>query len=388
MRYKLTVSGIRTNKKAKLGDGGGLWLHRAKTGARYWVYIYERFGRRREMGLGPLADVGLAEARRKADAARAIIKGGGDPFKDLPERQVVMKPKTFGEIADDYIKQAVADKKWKGAKTEAGWRNTMTVHAKPLRKIPVAEITTDDVVRVLRPIWNDRHETATKLRERIATVLDASKVLGLRSGDNPAQWKGHLDKILSTPANGGGHHAAMPRADIASFMKKLGAVDGFGARALEFTILTAARSGETRGATWSEIDLERKLWSIPAERMKAGKQHRVPLTDAACAILKGMASKRMNDLVFPGIRRGQPLSDMTLSKALKAAGGGAFTVHGMRATFRTWVTEETSHPRELAEFALAHAVGDAVERAYSRGDALEKRLALMVDWADFCASGK
>jgi integrase len=246
----------------------------------------------------------------------------------------------------------------------------------------VEKVSTDDVVRVLRPMWHSKPETASKVRERIKIVLDHAKARGLRSGDNPAQWKGHLDQILPAPKTlSRGHHAAVPYRDVPALVKKLQAADGNGARALEFAILTAARSGEVRGATWDEIDLAAKVWTIPGERMKAEKPHRVPLSDRAVEIVQDMkAAGSLNGFVFPGKKDKRPLSDMTLAKALKTAGGGDFTVHGFRSSFRDWAAEETNFQREVAEAALAHAVGDAVERAYRRGDALEKRRALMAAW--------
>ncbi|WEX07389.1 site-specific integrase [Chelativorans sp. AA-79] len=392
-RNLLTFAKIKASTKAKLRDGDGLWLHTSKAGHRYWVFIYIRQGRRREMGLGPYGSgtgqVSLAAARAKADAIRAILGEGRDPFTELPERRVVVKPKTFGEVADAYIDACVDGGKWRGAKTEAGWRNTLTNHAKPLRKILVSEITTEDVLRVLKPIWHEKHETATKLRERIKMVLDSAKVQGFRAGDNPAKWTGHLQQVLTLPDEmKRGHHAAMPYKDIPAFMVKLREVEGMGARALEFTVLTAARSGETRGATWDEIDLEEKLWTIPPHRMKSGRPHRVPLCNRAIDLLKEVKAKRLSDLVFPGMKPKSPLSDMTLSKALKTADGNGYTVHGFRSSLRDWVHEETDYQTEIAEAALAHATGSAVERAYRRGDALEKRRALLSDWATYCASGK
>lgn len=385
-RNLLTAAEIKSSKKPKLRDGDGLWLHTAKSGARYWVFIFSKHGRRREMGFGPLVDVSLADARRKAEEARKIVQNGGDPFSEMAERQVRVKPRTFGEVADEYIDRAVEDRKWRGAKTEAGWRNTLTVHAKPLRKIPVAEVTTDDVVRTLRSIWNTKHETATKVRERIKMVLDAAKVQGLRQGDNPAEWAGHLDQIMSKPDGAGrGHFAAMPYADVPSFLEHLRLATGMGARALEFAILTAARSGEVRGAVWHELDLKKRLWIIPAERMKAGKEHRVPLTSTAVKLLEIQSERRLSDLVFPGQNPRKPLSDMTLAKALKAVDANGYTVHGFRTSFRNWVLEETDFPDSLAEMALAHSVGDATVRAYRRGDALERRRRLMDEWAKFCS---
>ena len=324
----------------------------------------------------------LAAARVKAEEARAIIGSGGDPKTDMAERKAAAQSMSFGKIADEYIE--TMKPKWRGAKTVAAWERFATAYVKAIRKAPVEAITTEDVLRVLRPMWQEKPETASKVRERIKIVLDHAKARGLRSGDNPAQWKGHLDQILPTPSKlSRGHHAAMPYADVPAFLNKLRETDGSGAKALEFAILTAARSGEVRGAAWDEIDFGEKVWTLPAERMKTGKPHRVPLSARAVEILEEMKAIAINGLVFPGRKEGRPLSDMTLAKALRTAGGGEFTVHGFRSSFRDWVSEETNFQREVAEAALAHTVGDAVERAYRRGDALEKRRKLMDAWETY-----
>lgn len=338
-------------------------------------------------GSGPYGSgaghVSLAAARVKADEARGIIGSGGDPKTDMAERKAAMKAATFGTVADEYIE--TMKPKWRGGKTLPRWERFAKVHGKAIRNVPVDKVSTDDVVRVLRPLWHAKPETATKVRECIKLVLDHAKARGLRDGENPAQWKGHLDQILPTPAKlARGHHKAVAYADVPAFLKRLRAVDGMGAKALEFTILTAVRSGEARGAAWDEMDLDAKVWTIASKRMKTGKPHRVPLSDRAMAIVEAMKVTAVNDLVFPGQREKRPLSDMTLAKALKSAGGGEFTVHGFRSSFRDWVSEETHFQREVAEAALAHSVGDAVERAYRRGDALAKRREMMDAWASFC----
>lgn len=392
-RHKLTDSKIRSLTKTGIyGDGDGLYI-RVQPGAsgprRTWVFIWRRFGVRREIGLGRYGagawHVSLAAARAKADEAREIIGSGGDPKTDLAERKAALRSLSFGQVADEYIE--VMQSKWRGAKTLAAWKRFADAYAKGLRKAPVDAITTEDVLRVLRPLWHQKPETASKVRERIKIVLDHAKARGLRAGDNPAQWKGHLDQILPPPAKlSRGHHAAMPYRAVPAFIQKLRGVRGVGALALEFTILTAARSGEVRGATWQEIDLDASVWTVPAERMKSGKVHRVPLSARPLEILESMRVDRIGDLIFPGQRDKRPLSDMTLAKALKSAGGIGLTVHGFRSAFADFVGEETNHQREVAEAALAHTVGDAVERAYRRGDALDKRRLLMLDWAQFCCT--
>ncbi|TIL55766.1 MAG: DUF4102 domain-containing protein [Mesorhizobium sp.] len=411
-RNVLTVKAIAASKSVKLRDGGGLWLV-TKGHGRYWIFDYRFAGKRRELGLGPLHSVGLADARQKAEVARALVRQGIDPIEHRHGTEAIeaakakAEVKTFGPYADDFIDAAVKAGRWRGAKTEAGWRNTMTVHAGPIRETAIAEIGVPHVLSVLRPLWGVKQETAEKLRERIERVLDSAKVEGLRTGENPAAWRGNLEHVLHKPdaLTNTNNHPALPYSRVASFVKKLRGVNGMGARALEFTILTAARSGETRGASWPEIDLDGALWVIPAKRMKEGKEHRVALSKAAVRLLNATPRFEGTDLIFPAVRGGK-LSDMTLAAAIKRmhaseleAGRAGWvdpkqldaegkpkvvTTHGMRSTFKDWATEASEHPRDLAEMALAHAVGDAVERAYARGDALEKRRALMEDWATYC----
>lgn len=388
-RNALTVKSIAASKSIKLRDGGGLWLV-TKGGGRYWIFSYTFAGLRREMGLGPLHTVGLADAREKAEEARAMVRRGLDPLAARKEGQsATPKMMTFGAYADSFVDAAVKAGRWRGAKTEARWRNLLENHAKPIRAKTLASIGTKDVIAVLNPIWGSKQESAEKLREAIERVLDAAKVEGHRAGENPAAWKGNLEHAMHKPnqLTATSHHAAMSYADLPAFMKKLAAVGGVSARALEFAILTACRSGEVRGAVWAELDLQAKVWAIPAIRMKGGKEHRVPLSTQAVDFLKKMKEQSVNQYVFPGVRDKKPLSDASLSKALKSAGGGAFTVHGMRSTFRDWATEKAHAPREIAEAALAHAVGDTVERSYARSDALERRRKLMQEWAEYIKCG-
>ncbi|WP_292325481.1 site-specific integrase [Mesorhizobium sp.] len=412
----MTVKKIEASKAKKLRDGGGLWLV-TKGKARYWIFDYRFGSKRREMGLGPLHTVGLADARLKAEAARGLLRQGLDPVEHrhgaeaIEAARATAAGKSFGEYADDFIDAAVKAGRWRGAKTEAGWRNTLANHAAPLRAKVIADIGVQDVLSVIRPLWGDRQETAEKLRERIERVLDAAKVEGLRAGENPATWKGNLEHVLHKPDSltSAGNHPALPWRRLPAFVSILRGVDGMGARALEFTIVTAARSGEVRGARWDEMDLAARMWVIPAKRMKSGKEHRVALSHAAVAMLKAMPRFEDNELVFPAVRGGE-LSDMTLAAVIKRmdaderkAGREGWvdpkqmdkdskpkvaTVHGMRSTFRDWAAEVSDHPRELAEMALAHAVGDAVERAYARGDALEKRHNMADDWAAYCGSSR
>lgn len=384
-RNALTVKSIAASKSKKLRDGGGLWLVE-KGGARYWIFDFSLKGKRRQLGLGPLLSVGLAEARAKADEARKLVRSGIDPINQ--RRAVEAKVMTFGEYADSFVDDAVKAGRWRGAKTEARWRNILENHAAPLRPKALNEIGVSEVLQVLRPLWGTKQETAEKSREAIERVLDAAKVEGHRSGENPATWKGTLEHVLHKPdaLTSKKHHAAMPHKDVAAFMKRLVDVQGVEARALELCILTATRSGEVRGAEWSEVDLQKKVWTIPAIRTKPGKPHRVPLSQQAIALLKQMVKHSVNGYVFPSVRDGKMLTDATLGSALKAAGGEGCTTHGFRSSFRDWATEVAHAPREIAEAALAHAVGDAVERSYARSDALERRRALMQEWADYIKS--
>ncbi|AMM84142.1 integrase arm-type DNA-binding domain-containing protein [Martelella sp. AD-3] len=386
-RNLLTVKEIKNATKAKLRDGDGLWLHRAKSGNRHFVFIYIRNGRRREMGLGVYGagtgQVSLADARAKAEEIRAILGRGGNPFTEMEERKAARRVTTFGECADDYI--AAMEDSWRNEKHRAQWRMTLDVYAEPLHKIAVPDVATDDIVRVLKPIWKTKAETASRLRGRIEKVLDHAKARGLRDGENPARWRGHLDNILPKREKlTRGHHAAMPYKDVPAFFQRLSASNGVGARALAFTILTGSRTGEVMGALWDEFDLDEAVWTVPAIRMKAKRLHRVPLSPPSLAVLEGMKQIRMDGFVFPGARADRPISNMTMTKALKTYGGGDFTVHGFRSSFRDWVSEETNFQSEVAEAALAHIVGDETERAYRRGDALDKRRKLMDAWAKFC----
>ncbi len=350
--------------------------------------MWSRDGRRREMGLGSFATgtatVSLAVARRKADEIRAILGSGGDPFKDMAERQARTHRLSFGDAADSLIEAMSPE--WTNKKHLAQWEMTLRVYAKPLRSKSVDEIYVEDVLRTLKPIWLTKAETARRTRMRIEKVLDHAAARGMRSGENPARWKGNLDHLL--PSQGKlkkGHHAALPYQDAPEFVSRLRTREGIGARALEFVILTAARTGEAIAAQWGEIDLDAAVWTVPAERMKAKREHRVPLSRAAISMLATLPRLDGNPFVFPGQQLGKHISNMTLSKQLKLMEVESATVHGFRSTFRDWAGEETSFPREVAEQALAHSVGNAVELAYRRGDALEKRRALMNAWTAFLA---
>jgi integrase len=337
------------------------------------------------MGLGRFDDVPLAAAREKARKAREVLAGGKSPL--AVKRDQSARP-TFGEVADDLIKALRPS--WKNEKHGAQWVMTLQVYAKPLRPLMVDEIETEDVLRVLRPIWNEKPETASRTRMRIERVLDAARANGFRSGENPARWKGHLQALLAPRKKlSRGHHAAMPYKDVPAFMAKLRANLSLSNLALEWTIITAARSGETRGAVWVEIDLPSALWTVPALRMKEEREHQIPLVDRVLEVLelaRRIAGKRQSEYVFPGVKADTMLSEATLSAALKRSGGAAFTVHGFRSSFRDWAGDETEFARETAEAALSHLVGDDSERAYRRGTALEKRRDLMAAWCEYLTS--
>ncbi len=326
----------------------------------------------------------LAQARERAARARLMLANGQDPINDA--RSAISKIPKFAELADEVITEL--EKSWRNPKHRAQWRSTLKLHARSISLKRVDTITTTDVLGVLQPIWNTLPETAQRVRGRIEKILDAAIARGYCEGANPARWKGNLDHLLGSHARLiRGHHSAMPANDIPEFVARLRERPSVSALAVEFTILTAARSGETRGARWSEISHEEKLWIIPPERMlKTQKEHRVPLTDRCLEILGKMMTIRRNDLVFPGQKPGRPLSDMTLTSVLRRMGANKCTVHGFRSSFRDWAEDIGDFPRELAEQALAHKVGNAVERAYRRGDALERRRGLMEAWSAYCSS--
>ena len=354
--------------------------------ARTWVLRVMIAGKRRAMGLGGYPDVTLAGAKEAARVARLKIKEGIDPIEDAKAKRSALyaaraASMTFSEAAAAYI--AMKESEWNNAKHVQQWTNTLTTYAYPvIGKIFVRDVDQSHVMRVLEPIWLSKNETATRLRGRIENILDWARVSGYRSGENPARWRGHLDKLLPTPGKVQkvAHHPALPFDELGAFMVKLRAVEGMGARALEFAILTAARSGEVRGATWSEIDLKDATWTIPAERMKMKKEHRVTLNDEAVTLLKTLQGS--TDFIFPN-NKGTMLSDMTLTAVLRRMGRSDITAHGFRSTFRDWCSEGTNYPRDVAEMALAHAIGDKVEAAYRRGDLFEKRRLMMRDWGKF-----
>lgn len=373
-------------------DGGGLYLQVDDDANRRWVFRYTIDKRQRYMGLGSARDVSLARARELAEEARAAIRAGRDPLEIRGQKAEVARTRTFREVAERYIEDHSAT--WKNPKHADAWRLTLLEKAAAIGNRPIDAIDTEAVLEVLKPIWLELPETATRLRARIERVLDAAKAAGDRRGENPARWRGHLDHLLPRQKRRKRHHAALPWAEAPAFIAELRRRISISARALEWTILTAARTGETTGATWSEIDLEERIWTLPGERMKGGRDHRVPLSRRCMAILAEMrifaearASKEAplpTLFVFPGAGPGEPLSNMAMAECLKEFElPSPATVHGFRSTFRDWAGDRTRIDREVIEAALAHKFGDDTELAYRRSDALERRRRLMDSWAAF-----
>lgn len=384
---RLTARTVATlTKPGRHADGGNLYLSISTNGGRRWIFLYRWAGKQLEMGLGSARDVSLARARELADAARAQLAEGVNPLDARRAERVVIP--TFGEFADGLVQDIQSG--FRNEKHRWQWQHTLEVYAAALRPIQIDSVTTEDVLGILQPLWQTKQETASRLRGRIERVLDAAKAKGLRAGDNPARWRGHLDALLPKRQKlQRGHHPALPHASVPAFVAELQKRRATAALALEFAILTAARSGEVLGATWVEIDRKAKIWTVPAVRMKAGKEHRVPLSDRALEILDEAAAQRTDGgFVFPGPRKGKPLSNMAMAMLLRVRmKRPEITVHGFRSSFRDWAGECTSFPREVAEAALAHTVGDEVERAYRRADALEKRRKLMEAWAKYVTGG-
>ena len=380
----------RLKQPGRYGDGHGLWLQVSEQGSKAWLFRYMRDGRARQMGLGALHTVSLQEARARARLARQVLLDGLDPIDVKHERRSRLRLEkaralTFKQCADDYLGAHAGA--WKNAKHRAQWSATLDAYAHPLiGALPVAAIDTALILKILRPIWQEKPETASRLRGRIERILDWATVQEYRHGDNPARWRGHLDALLpaKTKVRAVKHHPALPFVELPAFMDELRKRDSISARALEFTILTATRTGEAIGARWDEIDLSTKTWTVPASRMKAGRPHRVPLSDRAVAILDELPRDDSN-FVFLGAKVGSPISNMAMLELLRGMNGNGLTVHGFRSTFSDWARERTGYPRDVVEMALAHAVKDKSEAAYRRGDALEKRRRLMAEWARYCA---
>lgn len=389
------LSALQVNRLSKpglYGDGAGLYLQITKGGVKSWLFRYMRNGRARGMGLGPVHTVSLSNARIKALDVRRQLLAGIDPLDAKRQDQTLakvgaVKVTTFDECCAAYIDAHSSG--WKNAKHADQWRNTLATYASPyFGSLPISDIDTALVMKALEPIWISKTETASRVRGRIESVLDWATARGHRIGENPARWKGHLDHLLPkrSKVQAVVHHAALPYVDAPKFMVQLRAINTMAAKALELLILTATRTSEVIEARWDEFDLGAGVWRIPAERMKAGKEHRIPLSPAAKVLLEHMQSIKQNEFVFPGQRKDKPLSNMALLQMLKRMGRSDLTAHGFRSTFRDWVGETTHYPREVAEAALAHLLKDKAEAAYARGDLFEKRAAMMADWSTHLAS--
>ena len=385
-RNKLSSRQVAALTKPNVySDGGGLYLRVRSSGTRSWIFVRIVNKRRRELGLGSALDVSLAEARQKASKLRRIFREGRDPIAERrAEERAALMAQTFGEFAEPYIARIVEG--FRNEKHKAQWLSTIRTYTQPLYALPISAIDTKDVLSILEPIWLEKPETAGRVRQRLERILDAAGIEGLRDGDNPARLKGNLDLLLPRQNKVPIHHGAMSYGDLPSFMAALRKRTGSSARALEFAILTAARTGEVLGMTWAEVDVEAKLWIVPADRMKAKIEHQVPLSDAAIAILAAIKPDRLDPSgkIFHN-GKGTMLSNMAMTTVLRRMNCLGVTVHGFRSTFRDWVGEETNCPREVAEMALAHQVGNKTERAYRRGSAVEKRRGLMSEWAVFAA---
>ena len=380
--HKLSTRKIMSLKlPGRHSDGKGLYLLIKKTGRKSWVYMWNKNHRRREMGLGGFPDVSLSKAREKAQLAREMVADDHDPI--IEKKKVVIK--SFGEAADHLVETLQAD--WSNEKHRQQWIRTVSHYCKPIRSIPVAKVDTDDVIRVLKPIWTEKEETARRLRARIERILDYASAHNWRTGENPARWKGHLKDILPKRDKlKKRNFAAMPYEKIPNFLKDLKSENGVAAKALEFTIHTAVRTNETLEAKWSEVDLKKRIWTIPAKRMKGKVEHIVPLTGQVIALLGQAQKYRSSDYVFPGARESRPLSNMSMNMLMRRMGIENATVHGFRSSFRDWCGDQTQYSREIAEAALAHKIGNKVEQAYRRRSALEKRRELMRQWSSYCSA--
>jgi integrase len=394
---KLTARQAATLGPGKHNDGNGLWLAVSKTGSRKWFLRITVDGKRREMGLGSLADVSLKEAREKAAQARSQAAQGVDPVE--ARHQVELKVPTFTQVAASYIR--AHRRSWQNPKHQRQWVSTLKTYARPIvGNIPIDQVGTEHVLKILTPIWTAKTETAKRVQGRVENILDYAAARKWRDTSNPARWRGHLDKLLPSPMkvkrqqNGGvaRHQPALDYRLVPEFMVELRKLGSISAWALEFAILNASRTSEVIKAQWSEIDMERAQWVIPAQRMKARREHRVPLSDAAMAVLAAVPRVDGNPHVFPG-RRDKPLSSMAMLQCLRGLGHGVggdksdATVHGFRSSFRDWAGEVATFPSNVAEAALAHVIGDKTEAAYARGDLFEKRRRLMEQWSTWCARG-
>lgn len=381
----------KEGKKGSTGDGLGLYLQITAGGSASWIYRFKLQGRERYMGLGAYPDVTLSEARELAADNRKLVRQGVDPLEARIEEEKIAQEAviTFTSCAARYIK--AHRRSWKNAKHARQWISTLKTYARPkIGKKAVDEISTQDVLEVLKPIWTSKNETAKRVQGRIENILDYAAAHGYRDAVNPARWRGHLDKLLAKPSRiqKVNHHPAMPYDQVADFLKAVQEYSSMSSKALQFLILTATRTSEVLNAEWDEIDLENATWTIPADRMKARREHRVPLSKQATTLLSSLPHVKGNSYVFPGMKRARPLSNMALLQFMRGIGYGPsgekgnYVPHGFRSSFRDWTGEVTSFPRDVAEMALAHTIENKVEAAYRRGDLFEKRRAMMQDWAD------
>ena len=382
----------RAKPRGLYADGGGLYLQIARNGSRSWLYRYTLGGKTRHMGLGPLDVVSLADARTAALECRRLCQAGVDPIEQREASRTeahlaAARAMTFDECAERYMAAHAAG--WRNSKHRAQWSATLQTYVTPvLGSLPIQEIDTGLVMQVLEPIWTVKPETASRLRGRIEKVLNWATAGGFRQGENPARWRGHLENLLPHHARVRKvkHHAALPYSEIGAFMADLRERKGVAAAALDFLILTAARTSEVIGACWHEIDIPMQTWIIPADRMKTREEHRVPLSKTALSVLEQMRAIRHDEFIFPSAKKGKPLSNMALLVLLRRMGRDNVTAHGFRSTFRDWAAERTNFPPEVAEMALAHTISNKVEAAYRRGDLFEKRRRLMDAWAEHCAT--
>ncbi|WP_026296532.1 integrase arm-type DNA-binding domain-containing protein [Thioalkalivibrio sp. ALJ2] len=386
--HKLSARKVDAAAPGKHEDGGGLRLVVSPTGAKKWVLRVTIRGKRREMGLGTYPDVTLATARDEAVRFRSIAKAGGDPIAERTAGK--RQTPTFTSCAAQYIRSQRHG--WRNAKHQRQWVRTLKTYARPvIGKRLVNEITTEDILQILSPIWTTKNETAKRVQGRIENVLDFAAAHGFRAESNPARWRGHLDKLLPKPTRVRSvtHHPAMPYFDVPAYMDELRSMDGIAPKALRFLILTATRTNEVRFSTWGEINLTDGTWIIPAGRMKSRREHRVPLASEAMEILDELPNLQDNPYLFPGMRERRPLSNMALLNTMRRSGFGVggvrgnYVPHGFRSSFRDWSGEVSSFPRDVAEMALAHVIQNKVEAAYRRGDLFQKRRTMMQEWADY-----
>ena len=406
--HKLKALSVeKLTKPGLYGDGGGLYLQITRDNIKSWLFRYMKNGKARGMGLGPLHTISLAQAREKAHECRSFLLKGFDPLDEKQKSQAAAKKqeaeakakteaatppaplpgKTFKDCAEELIKSKETG--WRNEKHKDQWRNTLSKYAYPvIGDLEVSAIETAHIMQILSPIWAEKTETASRVRGRIESVLNYAKVFGYRTAENPARWKGHLDHLLpkESAVTTVQHHPALPYKELPEFMENLREKESIAAFALEFLILTATRGNETRNACWEEFDLEEKIWTIPASRMKSKKAHRIPLSEQALLVLKKMLRFGNRGLVFPGQKIGQPLSEATMLQLLRRIREEKFTAHGFRSTFRDWASECTTHDSNVCEMALAHTIENKTEAAYRRGDLLARRAALMNDWGAYCGS--